>query len=480
MLYYLPRSTDIREYHDPNDVSDEIRSNRRSECVRLNATMGFSLKQSVQEKNTLWAIAFSPERHQQKAASVPKTKPNLSDKPDNTNHYHSFATCGGRRVTIYDYETERLDNRKINKDFRKRQSYTSTHTNEDFYAVTFGQRHCDLDANGKEEVVSKQVVCVAGACAIILILDVDTGRLHATLKGSIGYISDLKSISCGSGDRRYNLLCSATRDQVRLWNLDTLANVCIFAGEPHGHIGDVLSVAWHPTGSRIVSGGGDPTDGDEKHSNIVANGKNFQICIWNVFDSPRLQEAIQASSYLPDFVDNRSQFNPHVERFALSVHNDVHANKVDCVAWLGDLVLSKSIFDEIILWQPLSHCDSSGINTGNTTKSSIAPIKIFQYDRNDYFYFVRFGLTMDGFSSLLAVGNSCGQVYLWDLDDVDNDGHSALLKTWVGSGKAKKESKRKSAIIRGLAFSPDGEILVGCDADGFVFRWEKHRSSRVV
>ena len=419
--------------------------------------MGFSLKQSIQEKNTLWAIAFSPELHKR---------------------YHSFATCGGRRVTIYDYETKRLDNRKINRDFRMRQSYTSTHTNEDFYAVTFGQRRCDLGADGKKEV-SKQVVCVAGACAIILILDVDTGSLHATLKGSIGYISDLKSISCGSGGRRYNLLCSATRDQVRLWNLDTLANVCIFAGDPHGHIGDVLSVAWHPTGACIVSGGGEPTDGDEKHSNIVANGKNFQICIWNVLDSPRLQEAIQASSYLPDFVDNRSQFNPHVERFARSVHNDVHANKVDCVAWLGDLVLSKSIFDEIILWQPLSHCDSNGTNTGNTTKSSIAPIKIFHYDRNDYFYFVRFGLTMDGFSSLLAVGNNCGQVHLWDLDDADNDGHSAILKTWVGSSKQKKASKRKSALIRGVAFSPDGEVLVGCDADGFVFRWEKHKNSKV-
>jgi len=402
-------------------------------------------------------VAFSPELHKR---------------------YYSFATCGGRRVTIYDYETKRLDNRKINRDFRMRQSYTSTHTNEDFYAVTFGQRRCDLGADGKEEV-SKQVVCVAGACAIILILDVDTGSLHATLKGSIGYISDLKSISCGSGGRRYNLLCSATRDQVRLWNLDTLANVCIFAGDPHGHIGDVLSVAWHPTGACIVSGGGEPTDGDEKHSNIVANGKNFQICIWNVLDSPRLQEAIQASSYLPDFVDNRSQFNPHVERFARSVHNDVHANKVDCVAWLGDLVLSKSIFDEIILWQPLSHCDSNGTNTGNTTKSSIAPIKIFHYDRNDYFYFVRFGLTMDGFSSLLAVGNNCGQVHLWDLDDADNDGHSTILKTWVGSSKQKKASKRKSALIRGVAFSPDGEVLVGCDADGFVFRWEKHKNSKV-
>ena len=456
--------------------------------------MGFSPKQRIQENNILWAIAFSQEAFvdeqkptsqeafvgEQKPTTATKVEQNASKNQDNSisNSYHCFATCGGPRVTIYEYGTRRKgDDRILDSNFHPRQTFTSTHSNEDFYAVTFGQRRSRLgatcsDGKGEEEMPSKQVVCVGGACAQILILDVGTGSLQASLKGSISYISDLKFISCGSGDQESNLLCSATRDQVRIWNLDTLANVCIFAGDPHGHVGDVLSVAWHPTGSRIVSGGGDAPEEDGKHSNIISNGKMFQICIWNVLDSPRLQEAIQASSYLPEFVDDRSQFNPHIERFAVSVHNDVHSNKVDCVAWLGDLVLSKSIFDEIILWQPVIHEESSSISTTSTSKSSIFPIKIFQYGRNDRFYFVRFALSMDFSSSLLAIGNNCGQVYLWDLNDIDNDSHTQILKTTIG--KKKSNTNKQNAIIRGLAFSPDGKVLVGCDANGSVFRWDKN------
>ncbi len=441
--------------------------------------MRFSPKQRFQEKKVLWAIAFSPDSFgaQQKSAKKGKGEKNTSDLVI----YHFFATCGGPGLSIYEYETRGGGSSKANKAFQVRHQYTSSNLNEDFYAITFGRRRslkrraCRDGKREEQGGLSKQVLCVGGAGAQILILDVETCSLQAVLKGSIGSILDLKSISCGSGDQEYNLLCSATRDQVRVWNLDTLANVCIFAGDPHGHIGDVLSVAWHPSGSKIVSGGGEATDGDDKHSNTIINGKMFQICVWNVLDNPRLQEAIQASSYLPEFADDRSQFNPHIERFAVSVHNDVHLSKVDCVAWLGntDLILSKSIFDEIILWQPAINDDPSGDSSVSASKSSIFPIKTFQYERNDDFYFVRFALSMNSSPPVLAVGNNCGQVYVWDVSDVENDKSSQILKTNAMVNKKKSRSASKqNAIMRGVAFSPDGKVLVGCDANGGVFRWD--------
>ena len=424
----------------------------------------------------LWAIAFSPDSFESQHKSKGKNE-NASESV----LYHYFATCGGPRLSIYEYETRGGGSSEENKAFQVRHQYTSSNLDEDFYAITFGRR-CVLkqgpssDGKGEEQGgFPKQVLCVGGAGAQILILDVDTCSLQAVLKGSIGSILDLQSISCGSDDQKYNLLCSATRDQVRVWNLDTLANVCIFAGDPHGHIGDVLSVAWHPSGSKIVSSGGEPTDKDDKHSNTINNGKMFQICIWNVLDNPRLQEAIQASSYLPDFADDRSQFNPHIERFAASVHNDVHLSKVDCVSWLGntDLILSKSIFDEIILWQPAIYDDQSGDSSISASKSSIFPIKTFQYERNDDFYFVRFALSMNGSSPLLAVGNNCGQVYVWNVSDIDNDESSQILKTNAMTSKKKSRiATKQNAIMRGVAFSPDGNVLVGCDANGGVFRWD--------
>jgi polycomb protein EED len=443
--------------------------------------MGFSLKQRIQEKNPLWAVAFSPDTFvdEHNPIKVENTEANASDKQEDPICYHCFATCGGRIVTIYEYQARKGLKPEVDPIFHPRQSYTSSHKDEDFYAVTFAQRQSSLPVDRRckkeeEQWLSRSVLCVGGACGKILILDVGTYSLHATLEGSISYISDLKSISCGSGTQKFNLLCSATRDQVRVWNLDTLANVCIFAGDPNGHVGDVLTVAWHPTGSRIVSGGGDAPDDDDGDRQI-ANGKRFQICVWNVLGNRRLQEAIQASSYLPDFVSDRSQFNPHIERFAVSVHNDVHSNKVDCVAWLGDLILSKSIFDEIILWQPIIHDESSNISGSASSMSSILPIKIFHYARNDSFYFVRFALSLDCTSSLLAIGNNNGQVYLWDINDFDNDRPLQIIKTsHAGVTKKKTKMNKKNSIMRSLSFSPDGEILVACDANGGVYHWNKN------
>jgi polycomb protein EED len=490
--------------------------------------MGFSLKQRIRENNILWAIAFSPETfvdeeeqsRTTEAAAAARTEKNGKNK--HLERYHCFATCGGRKATIYEYRARTGDDHEkadsTSTTVQPKQSYTSSHNGEDFYAVTFAQRRLrglDMnDKNGKQQRRSKNVLCVGGARAEILILDVETCSLQATLSGSISYISDLKSIRCGSGAQKYNLLCSATRGEIRIWNLDTLANVCIFAGAPNGHVGDVLSVAWHPTGSRIISGGGEAPD-----STSDGNANTFQICVWNVLDSARLSEAIEASSYLPDFAnnrsqwnphferstvsieassylrggfadnpgdftdaDNRSQFNPHIERRAVSVHNDVHFNKVDCVAWVGDLILSKSIFDEIILWQPLIHEDFCRIAGSCAKKNSILPIKVFRYARNDSFFFVRFALSLDD-PCLLAVGNNCGQVYLWDVSDSDDRGSSQILKTAFATGKKKAKMSKTNAIMRGLAFSPDGETLVGCSANGDVYRWsniERSNTSSLV
>ena len=436
--------------------------------------MGFSLKQRFQEKN-LWAIAFSSETsvHTQKPTLDDPTEAKSCQERGNAIAYQYFATCGGRQATVYEYQSRIEDKRNVDAKFRALQSHISSDTDEDFYSVTFARQRCSfVSGQGdyeeeKESQNSRQILCVGGACAKILIFNVETGSLQATLTGCISYISDLKAIRCGNGEHKVNLLCSATRDQIRIWNLDTLANVCIFAGAPNGHIGDVLTVAWHPTGSRIVSGGGGEPDDDDTNSK-VRNRKKFQICIWNVLESRRLKEAIQASSYLPDFGGDRSQFNPHIERFAASVHDDVHSNKVDCVAWLGDFILSKSIFDEIILWQPINH-DASNAEASSTSETSILPIQIFHYARNDSFYFVRFAMSLNCSSALLAVGNNCGQVYIWDMNDFEDDGCSEILKTAAASNKKQIQSK----LIRGLAFSPGGEILVGCEANGVVYVWEK-------
>jgi len=105
--------------------------------------------------------------------------------------------------------------------------------------------------------------------------------------------------------------------------------------------------------------------------------------------------------------------------------------------------------------------------------SSIVPIKTFYYAGNGNLYFVRFALLeLNCTSPLLAVGNNNGQVYLWGIDDIVRDNGDRPLQIFKTTNAGKK--KKTSSIMRGLAFSRDGEILVGCDANGGVYQWNKN------
>lgn len=293
---------------------------------------------------------------------------------------------------------------------------------------------------------------------------------------------------------KHNLLCSAARNVIRLWNIDTSACLAIFAdsslGDYHNHF-ELTSVAWHSTGSKIVTAGG-----HRSHVNDLENdaeGNMFQIYIWNVLDSERLQEAIQASS---SGDNDRSKFNSRIERFPVSRHNDVHTDKIDCVEWVGDLILSKSIHDDIRLWMPIYDGTSTIVNNRNINESTIINIQNFQYPGND-FYFVRFATSFVNSSSILAVGNSTGQVNVWNMHDMflqpttlDNNNnytnqqqqqkHHIILPTVSTSSNNNKSSKKKKidGIGLNLAFSPDGTTLVGCDVNGRVYRWEKQEKTK--
>jgi WD40 repeat protein len=472
-------------------------------------------------------------------------------------------------------------------DFELWQSYQSDDSKEDFYAVTFGKRR-------KNFVQEQQILCAGGKGAEILVIDIHNREKVISLLGCTYEVYDLK-VCPESPSHNYNLLCSASRDEVRVWNLDSFACICIFGGPPDGHrlskrpkkrrlkkeregkkkpscdtqtsprmtrrqranaapyidqsededkeeweekkkprcgtgkqravVGkseeekkaidenatasvdqsededkeewewvtddenapddeesrtkSVFSVAWHPHGKQIASGGDDG-----------------RVVIWNVLFDKRarekmtphqnlrarpLNDAVDASQPTDESMWLRTQFNPKMRGFADSVHDDIHTEKIDCVMWLGKeddaLLLSKALDGYIVLWKPLPR-SKPGEDVKPT--GTIFPIKQFHYAMNQRIYFLRFDVTTK--TNFLATGNPSGDIYVWDLEDYSREWNYRSLRKKSEAANKNSYVKKKNhwQIIRSedpgknkVAFSPDGNTLVGCDVGGNIFRWSR-------
>lgn len=92
---------------------------------------------------------------------------------------------------------------------------------------------------------------------------------------------------------------------------------------------------------------------------------------------------------------------------------DVHSNYVDDIAWLGDLLLTKSVHDEIVLWRPVADVTRAArLGAAAAPANGIMILHRFRIQRTNLWY-VRMGL--DAALSTLACGNTAGRVYVWKL-----------------------------------------------------------------
>jgi WD40 repeat protein len=117
-----------------------------------------------------------------------------------------------------------------------------------------------------------------------------------------------------------------------MWNIKTKICIAIFAGE-RGHRTDALSVAVHPCGNVVAS-----------------SGMDNSIKLWDL-EAPDVKESM-SKSYLHDDRAGNVSFVTHVQQFPIFSTDKVHKNYVDCVRWVGDLILSKSTCNRAVLWTP--------------------------------------------------------------------------------------------------------------------------------
>ena len=184
----------------------------------------------------------------------------------------------------------------------------------------------------KHPATGKPLICIAGhKPKQVQILDIETGAQVRTLVGHGRGINDLAvSPLCTS------LLASAAEDHtIRLWNLDAKYEkqpcVAMFAGE--GHKMPILAITFHPNGCWLLSGGIDTA-----------------VCLWAV---PTLAELDRDQDSTLSHQDPKTIYYPHFHS------TEVHDNYVDCLAFYGDLIISRSAKDpngksktnEILLWK---------------------------------------------------------------------------------------------------------------------------------
>ena len=152
-------------------------------------------------------------------------------------------------------------------------------------------------------------------------------------------------------------------------------------------------------------------------------------------------------------------------------HDFVH---IDCVQFVGDLILSKSVSNKVVLWKPLFNDKESenAIHIKHRVPSSILFLREFTLDHCGSWY-VRFE-SPPPYHQILALGNQKGDVKIWRIgENADDDSgchpnqsHFCRLKTSEYFNGGYDQS-----TVRMVAFNPHGNHLVAVKDDSTVWVW---------
>ncbi|KAF1353855.1 WD40-repeat-containing domain protein [Delphinella strobiligena] len=278
------------------------------------------------------------------------------------------------------------------------------------------------------------LVCVAGAnTKSIKIYNAITGDLIRVISGHGGDINDL-----AVSPRSSEILASCSADyQIRLWALDVQHRkqpcAAIMSGE--GHTQPILTLAFHPSGKYLLSG-----------------GQDTMVCLWSVPDIPNSRTG------------SDSPLEIHLPLFAST---EVHSDYVDCIQFWGDLILSRAAGastnkkksesfkrNDIILWKidGFSAADNDltppvpvhGVHTRSAFGGRFQRLLTFELMPAAPFY-MRFSLfSRPDRHPILAMGNEVSKYSFWDLRRLQ-DGHVPAEERGTWSRVNRKKRSRTGA-----------------------------------
>ncbi|KAI7839483.1 hypothetical protein COHA_006750 [Chlorella ohadii] len=299
-----------------------------------------------------------------------------------------------------------------------------------------------------DEASGAPLLLLAGKKGLLLAVNALTGALEAQLEGHGSSINDI-----AVHPDRPNLVVTASRDQsLRMWNLRTRCCVLVFQGDG-GHRNEVLTLSWKAEARQAPDDSqcGEAPGGDL--GMLLSAGMDNQIKIWGLQPYARVVAASE------EWVAGGPRVFPtsHVTMPLFSSERP-HWNYVDCVRWLGDFVLSKSVDNTLVCWQP---------DTSTQQHSRDGDVKFVQelaLEDCGSVWWLRFAL--DYWGSLLAIGTARGRVLVFDPNTVPS-APKARLKPRRSAGL---KGDQRAPLVRQTAVSFDGSIIVACHDDGSLTR----------
>lgn len=317
-------------------------------------------------------------------------------------HLDLFAAVGSNRATVYrctpEGGTELV------------QAYVDT-SKEDLFCCAWS---VDVETGAP-------LLLVAGDGGVVTVWDTATATCRRRLVGHGGAVNDVRV-----HPYRPQLVATASKDEsVRMWNLTTGACVLMFCGSG-GHRNEVLSVDFHLTPG----------------TNLIVSGSMDQMV--KVWSYNEVIDTVDAS----DAWDKRRAFPTRTVQWPVFSTYRVHDNYVDCVRFVGDMVLSKSVRNRLLLWRPE--------DDPRRKKDAVRVLHEYHIHAADI-WFMRASVDLDG--RFIACGNRLGNVFVWD------NHHEPFPSV------TKLVEPQCTRAVRQTAISADGRRIVACCDDASVWRW---------
>lgn len=352
-----------------------------------------------------------------------------------------LATCGSRYATVYRIVFDSNHSRRVDsKHFVMTQSHVTEDQEESFYACTFAGRSGGDSIATMSNKRMPELLCVGGKRRLIHVIDLAAKKTVMTLHGHGDAILSLKPCPIDE----WILLSSSEDESIRLWNLRSGAPVAVLKGR-EGHMDSVVSAAWNPAASLIVSSGMDTT-----------------IKIWDAREGSEIERAIIRSHELIDVFKREGTIiheKPYLVEKPIYSTQKVHANCIDCVQFIQNgLVLSKSVDSRIELWEPKIEGEPDSESLRMKNQGIVEHFHSFEYKNGDS-WFMNFAT--DPLFQRLVVGDNNGFVYVWLIGQKS----SSPVHVLPTHGNIK-------VSVRGLSFSPCGNTLVAFRDDGSLMKWD--------